>query len=314
MMRMTLGIVGILALGCSGGSDLGSEAQPLDECTMGTTAACDSTDANGLKAAGAKSCKPGDRGYVWGDCQAIACTGSTVACTTQSGAQGIARCGGDHATSECAVVDGCKPGDSVSCGLGPPLNVYRGCALIDGKWQWDPSGCNTPLVLAFHDESVHFTHPAGAFDLVGVGASVATDWVGAETPWLALDRDGNGSIDDGRELFGSMTELGTGTRASNGFVALADLDDDGDGWITPKDSGFSKLLVWRDRDQNRRSSASELTSAEDAGLVAISLRYKSDAPRCEDGNCEVERARFVFKDELGTEREGAVVDVHFSSR
>src|SRR5438477_4065391 len=86
MMRMTLGMMGILALGCSGGSDLGSESQPLDQCTMGTTTVCDSSDAYGVKAAGEKSCKPGDRGYVWGDCQAIACTGSTVACTTKSGA------------------------------------------------------------------------------------------------------------------------------------------------------------------------------------------------------------------------------------
>jgi len=296
-----------LALGCGGGTDLGSESQPLDECMMGKTAGCE-TDS----VAGEKSCTVGSRGYVWGECKPIACTDSTVACTTSSGEQGIASCGVGHAISACGVGGVCKPGDSSDCG--GPIPVRRGCIVIDGKWQWDPNGCNTPLVLAFRGESVRFTHAEGAFDLAGGGASIATDWVGDETPWLALDRDGNGAIDDGSELFGSMTRLSTGTRATNGFIALADLDDDGDGWITPKDEAFSRLLVWRDRDQDRRSSAAELTPAAEAGLVAISLRYKSDAPRCEDGNCEVERAKFVFRDDFGAEREGAVVDVHFAAR
>ena len=185
----------------------------------------------------------------------------------------------------------------------------------DGADDASPSPCfgctNTPLVLAFHDEPVEFTRTPGAFDLTGIAASVATDWVGSATPWLALDRNGNGAIDDGRELFGSMTELPDGQRAPNGFVALSALDDDGDGQITARDASFARLLVWRDVDQDRRSSPGEIESAAAAGLVAIRLDDTID-PRCIGGDCEVERARFVYRDATGREHEGAVVDVHLN--
>jgi len=98
-------------------------------------------------------------------------------------------------------------------------------------------------VLAFDREHVTFTRPSGAFDLMGRDASIDTDWVGADTPWLAVDLDGNGRVDDGRELFGSMTALPGGGRASNGFEALATLATDGDGQITRHDAAFARLLL-----------------------------------------------------------------------
>jgi hypothetical protein len=168
-------------------------------------------------------------------------------------------------------------------------------------------------VVSFGDDHVSFTRAPGSFDVFGAGASVESSWVSAQTPWLALDIDGNGSIDDGRELFGSMTELRDGRRASNGFIALASLDEDGDGWITAADSAFARLLLWRDRDQDRRSSSNELVTVRDAGIVAIALDYRT-AARCEDGDCELERARFRFVDDHGVERGGEVIDVHFSAR
>ena len=71
--------------------------------------------------------------------------------------------------------------------------------------------------------------------------------------------------------------------------------------------------MWRDADQDRRSSPEELTSARDAGLLAIRIDYRA-VPQCEDGDCEVERAGFVFRDGTGVEREGSVVDVHLARR
>jgi PAS domain-containing protein len=153
-------------------------------------------------------------------------------------------------------------------------------------------------VLAFDGAPVTFTAAPGEFDLFGRKASFASDWVGARTPWLAIDLDGNGRIDDGRELFGSMTELGDGRRASNGFEALRALDADGDGVITAHDPAFERLLVWRDVDQDRRSAPDELRPLRDEGVVALHLAYVVD-PRCIAGGCEVERALLEIVDVRG---------------
>ncbi len=170
-------------------------------------------------------------------------------------------------------------------------------------------GESTPLVLNFDGAPVEYGTAGNFFDL---GACAATDWPTARTPWLALDRDRSGHIDGGAELFGSATRLRGGGLANHGFTALAELDVDGDGRITPADPGFAELVLWADADADRRSSGLELQSLASLGLVAIELSYSADR-RC-DGrdNCEVERASFVWRDALGRERSGEVVDVHLA--
>jgi hypothetical protein len=168
----------------------------------------------------------------------------------------------------------------------------------------------TPLVLKFDAEPVRFDMRAAAFDL-GPQCG-ATDWPGAATPWLALDRDGSGAIEGGHELFGSATRLASGGVAEHGFVALAELDADHDGRISASDPEFARLLLWADHDADRRSVGWELAPAGDSGLIAIELSYVRDA-RCDArGNCEVERASFIYRDALGRERSGEVVDVHLA--
>jgi hypothetical protein len=141
-----------------------------------------------------------------------------------------------------------------------------------------------------------------------------TDWPTARTPWLALDRDGSGRIEDGSELFGSMTVLSSGHRARQGFEALRELDANGDGRITAEDPAFASLVVWSDRDGDRVSSSSELASLGALGVVSIDLAYTVE-PRCDArGNCEVERASFRYVDASGLERRGAIVDVHLAAQ
>lgn len=170
--------------------------------------------------------------------------------------------------------------------------------------------CNTPLVLSFDQRPVTLVaDPLHAFDLSG-RESHATDWPTADTPWLALDRDGNGTIDDGTELFGSMTPAASGMVATNGFIALDAFDDDHDGAITRRDAAFARLVLWGDENADRVSQPGELRSLASAGIVSMNLAYTSE-PRCDDrGNCEVERARFQFVDASSAAREGDVVDVH----
>lgn len=220
--------------------------------------------------------------------------------------------------SACSTFANCRP-DQPQPLCASSSEERSTCRAVDGQWTLDRSACpdsggstGTPLVLSFDRAPVAFTHPAGSFDVVGNGASVDTDWVAATTPWLAIDLDGNGTIDDGAELFGSMTKLPSGQRAEHGFEALAALDADGDGRITKRDPAFASLLTWRDHNQDRRADAGELSTLESEGVLAIDLGFHR-APRCVGTACEVERASFEFRGASGI-TPGDVVDVHFRAR
>ncbi len=170
-------------------------------------------------------------------------------------------------------------------------------------------GGDTPLVLSFDGTAVEYGSGGRPFAL---GRCAATDWPTASTPWLALDRDRSGHIEGGHELFGSATPLRDGGLAPQGFAALAELDGDGDGRISAADPAFAALVLWTDGDGDRRSSGLELQPLAAMGLVAIELGYTRDR-RCDArGNCEVERAAFTWRDALGRERGGEVVDVHLA--
>jgi hypothetical protein len=214
---------------------------------------------------------------------------------------------------------GCKPGDTMEvpyC-VGEPSSSggVAMCLLEQGcTTAWDKSCEPTPLVLSFDGAPVAYRRDhERAFDLGGA-RGLATDWPTAATPWLALDRDGSGAIEDGSELFGSMTPLPCGRRAVNGFDALRALDTNGDGQITRADADFSRLVVWSDRDGDRRSSPGELATLASLGVVSIDLAYTEER-RCDvRGNCEVERAKFRFVGSDGAEHVGAIVDVHLAGR
>jgi hypothetical protein len=271
---------------------------------------------------GLRACESGAGGFTWGACGPAPCTGFEGTCTTPSGKAGVATCTLGTLRGGCGVVGNCEP---------PPNGYYEcaNCLLENEQWTLEPacpgsgssggsggssgSSSGTPLVLSFDRERVDFTRAPGTFDFFGRAATIPTDWVSPATPWLARDLDGNGRIDDGGELFGSLTKLQDGSRASNGFLALAALDEDGDGRITSHDPGFADLLVWRDANQDRQSSPDELATVADAGIVAIALGYRV-APHCTAGNCELERATFVYRGSDGRERSGDVIDVHLSVR
>jgi hypothetical protein len=192
------------------------------------------------------------------------------------------------------------------------------CPFYDSPWHLDAGPecfCNTPLVLSFDDRPVTFTAEAGAaFDLTRNGVCHASDWPTAATPWLALDRDGNGAIDDGGELFGSATKLASGAFASNGFEALRELDADHNSIFDARDPAFANVVVWTDKNLDRQSSPRELSSLEAAGVTSIDLHDHRDM-RCDArGNCEGERSGFAFVDASGKPLHGTVIDVYLSTR
>ncbi|WP_438010674.1 calcium-binding protein [Sorangium sp. So ce321] len=191
------------------------------------------------------------------------------------------------------------------------------CPFYDSAWYLNTDGCEcvTPLVLSFDNRSVEFTAGAGAaFDLTGTGVCHASDWPTSATPWLALDRDGDGVIRDGGELFGSATRLEGGGFAKNGFEALRDLDADHNGVFDKQDPAFARVVVWSDRNLDRTSEPSEIKPLEAIGLTSIDLHDSRDM-RCDArGNCEGERSAFAFTDAAGTARRGTVIDVYMSLR
>ncbi len=168
-------------------------------------------------------------------------------------------------------------------------------------------GCNTPLVVAFGGESIEFT-PATRELFAFAGEPVASDWPTAATPWIALDRDGDGAITSGAELFGDGTVLPDGSTARDGFAALAALDTNDDGVIDRRDPAFAQLVLWADRDGNRTSAPAELQPLADV-VVAIPLATTA-VTRCnERGDCEGGRGAVQWRDAAG-DHTGAVVDVY----
>ena len=246
-----------------------------------------------------------------------ACGGN--ASSTSDGKQPVSA----EQTSEVDAGDqpACNEHETRTCSTSANSSSVQSCQRSDdGVLEWGPcqlsaASSSTPLVLVFDGAPVDFRDaPARAtFDLAGDGASHVTSWPSARTPWLALDRDGNGRIDDGSELFGSMTRLGSGVRAKNGFEALAELDSNHDGAITAEDDGFARLVVWSDADGDRATSIGEQRPAS-SSIVRINLAFHSQ-PHCSStGNCEIERATFVYRDASGEQRTGEVVDVHLRHR
>jgi hypothetical protein len=152
------------------------------------------------------------------------------------------------------------------CGSGEDLDGY-GCCYQTG----------TPILVDTNHNGFTLSSPQDgvAFDLDGSGRRDRRySWpVDADDMWLVLDRNNNGTIDDGRELFGNHTQLADGTFAANGYIALAELDDNGDAVIDQRDAAFAHLRLWSDRNRNGTSEPGELFTLSDKGVASLSLHY-----------------------------------------
>lgn len=136
-----------------------------------------------------------------------------------------------------------------------------------------------PLVLDLnHDGVLSVSVDDGVqFDHVGSGKSVKTGWISAGDALLVMDRNGNGLIDTGAELFGHATLLPNGRTASDGYAALSNLDTHRDGRVDARDVNFSQLMLWVDRNANGKTDAGELISLAEAGIVSLNLNSQSSS-------------------------------------
>ena len=159
---------------------------------------------------------------------------------------------------------------------GPPINQ-------DPECECDPEfGCScSPILIDMQGNGFRLSGADDpvVFDIDAVGSPYRISWTAWDTDdaFLVLDRNGNGFIDDGSELFGSATPQPQASDP-NGFLALAvyDSPEHGgnlDGKVSRDDAIFDSLLLWTDADHDAISEPWELTPLRDSGIQAITLDY-----------------------------------------
>ena len=141
-----------------------------------------------------------------------------------------------------------------------------------------PSVRVDPLIFDLDGDGIKTTNLDQSrtyFDLDSNGFAERTAWVDASDGLLVLDRNNDGQITSGQELFGDQTLLANGVRAASGFEALKEFDSNRDGRIDAKDEVYSKLKIWRDLNGDGVSQAEELKGLSDYNIASISLSSTS---------------------------------------
>ena len=194
---------------------------------------------------------------------------------------------------------------------------YRTICELEG---WDPDDPDTglpgpdtnqasPIILDLNgdgvktigvEDGVHFDHDGDRF-------AEKTGWVSAEDAFLVWDRNKNGLIDDGSELFGNNYTLKDGSKAANGFEALKEFDSNGDGIVDARDDRWGELQLWQDRNGDGKVDDGELIGMEDAGVAGLNVDYQNKAGADENGNKHSQVGSFIRDD--GTT--GSMADVWF---
>lgn len=122
------------------------------------------------------------------------------------------------------------------------------------------------------------------FDHDGDGVKSGTGWVSADDGFLVYDKNNDGIINNGGELFGDFTRFANGTLARDGFDALRTVDINNDGVINVTDTSFNSLKIWRDINQDGQSQANELFSLSTLNISAINLTKTTNNQSLTNGN------------------------------
>ena len=185
------------------------------------------------------------------------------------------------------------------CQSDPPPQCELFPAVCDsGGWSFEWCDCVTytsPILVDVTGDGFNLTNSARGvdFNLNNKGGSEKVAWTNASSDdaWLALDRNGNGIIDNGAELFGDMSpqpEPSKGVK-KNGFRALTEYDQpanggNADGQIDSNDSVFSRLRLWQDKNHNGISEADELHTLPSVNVAVFELDYKASNKTDSNGN------------------------------
>lgn len=177
-------------------------------------------------------------------------------------------------------LDPAYPADSDSRSAGPLCfyNAFVPYQYYDSAGSTSDDGKESPLIFDMTGHGYRLTSARDGvrFDIRNEGTAIQIAWTAADSgnAFLALDRNGNGTIDNGTELFGSRTPTKSGTAGPTGFHALADLDTNSDYLIDRFDAAWGSLLLWTDRNHDGASTADELQPIGDSAIVAMEIDFQ----------------------------------------
>lgn len=151
----------------------------------------------------------------------------------------------------------------------------------------DPCCPGSPIILDLDGDGFALTglHDGVRFELNPWGDSEQISWTapGSDDAWLCLDRNGNGAVDNGAELFGNFTPQAP-SGSPQGYHALSEWDQNHDGVIDASDAIYTRLRLWQDRDHDGVSAGEELSTLADHGILGLDVRFVGDRVVDDNGN------------------------------